>query len=276
MKRILKKIKNFIKKYWQLIIGFIIGIIIVGGKREKDTLGNFSDNADTIISDNTARFRDRSEQVLRGIFSDRGHTNDPTDSRGTNSGNFSTNETGIPTSFGQQRPSDNESPEPSKDLADSGNNVNGNNRSNNDRHSTVPINTDDEGFFSFIEGPLLVKHGGHLFCLLAPLQMKYGRLVSSEIADIYNQGRKDPSIMDRFCVMGKKNHLLTYHAANILGADKYLVSCGKEECDFFITEWRDGGDKVFILYNKNAKKLFHSPKGKKKGTLISSNYYRWV
>lgn len=276
MMSIKTKISNFFKKYWQLLLGVVVAIIafIVGAKREKNDLGDFSDNADSIIGNNVTEFRDRTGEVLRGIFSDRGHTTNPGESGGTDRADGAGTKDRILPTPESERPPDSIPTGTSQDMENSSTGISRD--TDWGFNSTYPINSRDDGLLFHIEGPLLIKHGGHLFCLLAIMQFRYGRLEASQVVDIYNQGRKDPSIMDRFCVMGKKDYLLTYDAMEYLGADQYVIRCEKEQADYRIDEWNDSGAKAFRLHYQ-TKEVYTSPEsGIKNFRFITSHYYRWV
>lgn len=76
---------------------------------------------------------------------------------------------------------------------------------------------------------------GDLFLCLLSVQQFYTRpLDEKELIEIFEQGAKDPSIVDRQARLGNKAHLLTYHAKRLLGIDWYLYSADKKRPDVII------------------------------------------
>jgi hypothetical protein len=278
MKKALNNIKEFFKKILPYLKWIGLGILIfIGVKRyEKNDTRSASDITDPIIRDNVTKFRNRSEQVVRGLFSDRGYTNDPGNSGGTNQGNGTGNNQGSSDSVGSEKLTNSETRKTSDNLVNDSDSSGSNRGNSSARNNFNPIDDTDEGFLNFVEGPLIKKYGSHLFCLLAPMQIKFGRLVSSEIVDIYNQARKDPAIMDRYCTMGNKDYLVTYDAKMYLGIFQYLVRCTKQHHEFAIYEYNVGETKEHKLTDNTGKELFRVPKKKTTDSEFSQVfYYKW-
>lgn len=274
-----QKISNFFKKYWQLLLGVVAAIIafIIGAKRnEENDTRSVSDIADPIISDNIAEFGDRSEQVLRGIFSDRGHTRNPSDSGTTDSGNGAGDESGVRGSVRPEGSTDIQSPGTSKDLPNGSNSHIRSDYPNINRHSYIPITRHNKGFLDQIEGPMIMRKGDHLFAILSMQQTKFGTLTAREVIEIYNQARKDPSIMNYGCVLGKKGYLITYHASKFYNENTYLEPCDLNNCDYKIEEWKFDHQLFYKVTSSDGRMIYYQGPSDKSGEYVNSYGYRWV
>jgi len=278
MMSIKQKISNFFKKNWQLLLGVVASIIafIIGVNRnEKNSSATVDSIADPIISDNVAEFRDRSNEMVRGIFSDRGHTRNPNDSGGTSVPDGPGNEAGVRGSVQPEGQSDSSPTGAGKNSTGSSNSNISGDSANICRDSRVPITQNNKEFLNHIEGVMIKRKGGHLLALLAIQQLEYGTLTAREVVEIYNQARKDPSIMSYDCNMGRKDYLVTYHAKNFYKNAKSLERCTIEQADFFIEEWATSDETEFRLLDKYLKPLFNSTK-EKSPHYIATFAYRWV
>jgi hypothetical protein len=71
---------------------------------------------------------------------------------------------------------------------------------------------------------LTLQTRGDLFlALLSIMQYHHRPLSEEELQVIFDQGVKDPAVIDSQARLGRKAHLLTYHERQILGGDSYLI-----------------------------------------------------
>ena len=278
MMSIKQKISNFFKKNWQLLLGVVASIIafIIGVNRnEKNSSATVDSIADPIISDNVAEFRDRSNEMVRGIFSDRGHTRNPNDSGGTSVPDGTGNEAGVRSGVQPEGQSDSSPTGAGKNTSGSSNSNLSGDSANIRRDSRVPINQDDKALLEHIEGAMIRRKGGHFLALLAIQQLRYGALTAKEVVSIYNQARKDPSIMSYDCILGKKDYLITYHAKMFYTNAQSLERCTMEQAEYLIQEWVNGENSEFRLLDSVLKPLFNSTKIKN-AKYLGTIAYRWV
>ena len=252
----MKKIKNFIVNTVAIIL------ILLGIKKGLEIYAKINDKRDDTIDGINERntnsaiteFRDRSGFDVRRVFDNRGHRIDEGDSRRADS--YLPSETisgvsGIP-------PERNEGEE-FRDTTMAGGDVNRNSDSAVRGFIDGPIKLNNYLLLRYIEGAVIRRNGGRLLALLAPQQLKNGALTPSELIEIYRQARKDPLVMTRDCILGRKHTLITYHNKYIMGIDDYLEEVNDKEkirlgiYDYEIREW---DDKYYTLYNNDRHEVF--------------------
>jgi len=277
----MKKFVNWIKKYATIILlgiisilGGIIAIMSRGSRDEEDSTDhNDPDliNRD-IASHRSTELRDRTRQVVRRIFNNRGVERNPdADGDGNRTGSGG-DQPGVPGAAGESTASGTGSKAEGTNVDGSRYRISGDGSSLNS--NIDPITVDDVGFLDYLEGPTIKRYGEKLLTLLAPLQLHSRKLTAKEIVEIYNQGRKDPSIMDRQCRLGKNGYLVTYHARKILGLSHYLTDAG-DNSDFLLQGYNYGSRCGYIIKDKEGRVLYVSSPLRKTDTLFSVDCYRW-
>ena len=278
MKKVLTKVKEIFKYIGLAIVSAVAGILVflhIRSKYEKDNnTRSYDDVVESIKRDRTAEFRDRSGDVLRGIFTDRGHTSRPGDSGGRDREGSGPDSPRVQTGNGAER-SDHRTTGGSNNNIPKRNNRSGDNSRRIDFNTDNPIEVSDPEFLNHIQGAVIRRNGQRMLCLLAPLQLVGRHLTAKEVIDIYEQGRKDPAIMDRKCNMGNKDYLITYHAKRILGLERHLVRVNSTSpYDFVIKEYRKKDTSTYGLYDHTGVNIFPL-EWEEIGGLGSVYYYKW-
>lgn len=86
-----------------------------------------------------------------------------------------------------------------------------------------------------INHPVLSSRGDIFFALLAPQQLRETKALTEEqVLAIFEQGVKDPAIIDHQARLGRKAHLLTRHAQKILGSEFFLAPTDRKNPDVVI------------------------------------------
>lgn len=252
----MKKIKNFIVNLIAIIL------IMLGIKKGLEiyakTNSNHTDTTDSIneriTKDTVTRFRDRSESSVRRVFNDRGVTPDQGNSGRTNSNIPKQPASGTRDILSR---TDTEKGNGNKDLA--GEFCSDLNNKFDRDFLCGPIKLNDHLLLRHIEGGMLRRHGAHFLTLLAPQQLRNGKLTPSEVVTVYRQAQKDPAVMDRYCNLGRKHPLITYHNKYVMGIDEYLEevndieNIGLRIYDYEIVEWED---RVFALFDNHRHELY--------------------
>lgn len=278
MKKIWTMIKEIFKYIGLAIASAVAGILVflhIRSKYEKDNdTRSYDDIVESVKRDRTSEFRDRSGDVLRGIFSDRGHRSRPGDSGGGDRAGSGSDSPRVQTGTGAERSDHKPSGNSNNDIPER-DNMSGDNSRGTDLNTDNPIEVSDEGFLNHMQGAVIRRNGQKLLCLLAPLQYIQRKLTAEEIIEIYEQGRKDPAIMDRKCNMGNKGYLVTYHAKRILGLDRHLVRVNStQKYDFVIKEYRKKDTSTYGLYDHTGVNIFPS-EWEEQGGLGTVHYYKW-
>lgn len=290
-----EKIKKVLLNIALGIAIFIVAVLVILGlwklkefhdeKIDSNTdVRTIGDNGDRAGKEGVARFRDRVEQALRGIFSGRGITDSNTNSGGGN------NQDSLPSVSGStigSTPIREEGSRTGTNVAVSGGNRIGNRDSRDSlRYDSNAIKVDHPALLGRLEGALLRKYGQRIACLIAPTQMLSRELTTDEFIQVYNQGRKDPAVIDKYCVVGPKEHLLGYHTSKIVGNPHYVINVGVlagEE--IFFHSWVDGTEFDFILNerldgfeltDKNGKTIYLPREAPPKGRVVNRLVYRII
>lgn len=286
MKKFLQKIAKWFKKhtfkialFLTLVGGGFVSIFLTKRSSDEKDIGITDPDATNraITGRRVSEFRDRSEQVVRGLFDNRGVTDRPGDSGAGDSNSGGGDSQDV---YGRPGEEEEDNRNPGEQNSEPGSNQDNNNRTDNNLRGNntysfgspdIPITPDNIFFFESMEGNLIRRNGAKLLALLAPQQLASRALTAKEVVAIYNQARKDPAIMSRNCVMGRKGYLVTYHAAKILGVDMYLQP--SEKADITVCGYNKGEKSWYEVLDRDGVIVYMTGIGTG-GSLVTKETYK--